>query len=138
MGFIKVILLDTHVLLWLISGDKKLGIKSRVLIDDALQQDQIAVSAITFWEIALLQQKSRIEFNQEPQRWRKELLNQGVTEIVISGDISILSTTLENFHPDPADRLIVASAIINHAILVTADKKILNWKANFECLDARI
>ena len=132
-----MIVLDTHVLLWLISGDEKLGLKSRVAIDNALHENKVAVSAITFWEVALLQQKKRIEFNQDIQDWRRELLGMGVTEITLSGELCVFSTTLDGFHADPADRFIVASAMMNHATLLTADNKILNWKPSFECMDAR-
>ena len=132
-----MILLDTHVLLWLISGDEKLGLKSRALIDKALHESNVAVSAITFWEVALLQQKKRIEFNQDIQDWRRELISMGVTEIAISGELGVFSTTLEDFHADPADRFIVATAIMKKAKLLTADQKILNWKPSFECMDAR-
>ena len=132
-----MILLDTHVLLWLVSGDEKLGIKSRELIDKALHENKIAVSAISFWEVALLQQKKRIAFHQDIQDWRKELLGMGVIEISIAGDLAVFSTTLEGFHADPADRFIVASTIMKHATLLTADNKILNWKPSFKCIDAR-
>ncbi len=137
MGCLAVILLDTHVLLWLMSGDDNLGIKTRQLIDKALLENKIAVSAITFWEVALLQQKSRITFNQDVQEWRKELISMGVVEIATTGELGVFSTTLDGFHADPADRFIVASAIMNHATLLTADNKILNWKPSFKCLDAR-
>jgi len=137
MGCLAVIVLDTHVLLWLISGDEKLGLKSRAFIDKALHENKVAISAITFWEVALLQQKKRIEFNQDVQEWRKELLGMGVVEIAISGELSVFSTTLEGFHADPADRFIVASAIMKHATLLTADNNILNWKPSFKCMDAR-
>ena len=132
-----MIVLDTHVLLWLIAGDEKLGLKSRVAIDNALHESKVAISAITFWEVALLQQKKRIEFNQDIQDWRRELLGMGVTEITLSGELCVFSTTLDGFHADPADRFIVASAMMNHATLLTADNKILNWKPSFECMDAR-
>ena len=59
--------------------------------------------------------------------WRKQLLRQGVIEIPINGEVVIHSTNLENFHADPADRLIVATAQLNDATLITADGKILNW-----------
>ncbi|MEE9493047.1 MAG: type II toxin-antitoxin system VapC family toxin [Gammaproteobacteria bacterium] len=130
-------MLDTHVLLWLISGDEMLGIKTRTLIDNALHENKVAVSAITFWEVALLQQKSRIEFSEDVQDWRRELIGMGVTEISITGELGVFSTTLEGFHADPADRFIVASAIMNHAKLLTADNEILNWKPSFKCMDAR-
>jgi PIN domain nuclease of toxin-antitoxin system len=140
MGSDAMIVLDTHVMLWLVSGDDSLGAKSREMIDkayhDTLNQ-QLAVSAITFWEVSLLQQKSRIEFNESVSGWRKELLRQGVHEIAVSGEVAVASTNLEDFHADPADRFIVTSAMQSHATLITADKKILNWQGGLTCFDAR-
>jgi len=132
-----VILLDTHVLLWLITGDEKLGLTSRQMIDKSFQKNEIALSAISFWEIALLKQKSRIVFNEDIQNWRKELPNQGVQEIPINGELAVISTTLENFHADPADRFIVTSALINNATLMTVDSKILNWNSPLDRMNAR-
>lgn len=130
-------LLDTHVLLWLMSGDNKLGKKNRRLIDEAYHQEEVAVSAISFWEIAMLKNKQRIELNENVIGWRKQLLRQGLIEFHIDGEVSVFSTTLDNFHADPADRFIVSSAILNSATLLTADGKILNWKGNLKRFDAR-
>lgn len=132
-----MIILDTHVLLWLVAGDNKLGTKTRAVIDKAYQQNNVGVCAISFWEVALFKQKSRIEFDDDVANWRKELLRQGVLEIVIDGDLGVYSTMLEDFHSDPADRFIVASALLNRATLLTADNKILNWNTSLKCMDAR-
>jgi len=143
MGCYEVILLDTHTLLWLMSADSNLGEKSKALIDNAYhdthnpQSHQLAVSAISFWEVSLLKQKSRIEFSDDIANWRKELLRQGVKEIEINGDVAIHSTNLKDFHADPADRFIVSSALHNDATLITADKKILDWKGDLKTFDAR-
>ena len=112
-----MILLDTHTLLWLLSADSNLGEKSKTLIDKSYhdnhntQNHQLAISAISFWEISLLKQKSRIAFDEDVTNWRKELLRQGVKEIEINGEVAIHSTKLKDFHADPADRFIVSSAL---------------------------
>lgn len=139
-----MILLDTHTLLWLMSGDSNLGEKSKALIDKTFhnshdtQSHPLAISAISFWEISLLKQKSRIEFSDNVAIWRKELLRQGVKEIALDGEIAVHSTNLKEFHADPADRFIVSSALHNDATLVTADKKILGWKGDLKSFDARL
>lgn len=119
------------------SGDNNLGQQSRKLIDTTYQQEQIAVSAITFWEIAMLKNKSRIELNENIQIWRKQILRQGIIEYPITGEISIHSAALDDFHADPADRFIVSTTILNSATLLTADGKILNWSGNLNSFDAR-
>ncbi len=131
-----MILLDTHTLLWLMAGDNKLGAQSKEKIDNAYHQGQLAVSAISFWEIAMLQNKGRIELIENIQNWRKQRLRQGILEIPINGEIGIHSTQLENLHPDPADRLIVSTALLNDAMLITADRKILGWRGELKSFDA--
>ena len=131
-----MILLDTHVLLWLMAGDNKLGRLSKKQIDKAYHQGKLSVSAISFWEISMLQNKGRIELSDNIQSWRKQLLRQGIVEIPIDGKIGINSTNIENFHSDPADRLIVSTAILNDAVLITADGKILAWQGELKRIDA--
>ena len=118
------------------SGDNKLGKKTRKLIDKAYHQEDLAVSAISFWEIALLKNKQKIELNEDIIGWRKQLLRQGLIEFDIDGAVAVFSTTLDNFHADPADRFIVSSTILNSATLLTADGKILNWQGNLKRFDA--
>ena len=131
-----MILLDTHILIWLDQGNTSLGPQAREAIDRALQSNLLAVSAITFWEASLLQRKGRIQLP-EAQGWRISLLGMGLIEIPIDGKIGIYSNNLADFHPDPADRLIVSSAIQHNATLVTADQRILDWGGSVMRLDGR-
>ncbi len=55
-----IFLLDTHVLIWLLEGSEKLGKQARKIIEQAFAEEAVAVSAITFWEIAMLEQRQRI------------------------------------------------------------------------------
>ena len=130
-----MILLDTHVLIWLTTGNKNLGNQARQLIDDALAADKLHVSAITFWEISMLQSRGRIRLNLSPELYRKQLLESGLLEIPITGDIGINATQIKDFHADPADRFIVATAQYFGLKLVTADKAILDWQGQVERCD---
>lgn len=132
-----MILLDTHVLLWLESGSERLGPRSRRLIDRAFDGDDLAVSAISFWEISMLALKKRIELEMPPRQLRHDLLGSGLLEIPLTGDIAIAATDIEGFHPDPADRFILATALATGAALVTGDSRILDWKGNLKLHDAR-
>ncbi len=113
-----------------------LGQLTREKIDLALQNDALTVSAITFWEISLLQRKGRIELP-EINNWRQSLLAMGLIEIALDGTVSILSNNLQDFHPDPADRFIVANAIQHNATLITADQRILDWNGSLKRLDSK-
>ena len=130
-----MILLDTHVLLWLRAGDKRLGRSARREIDAAWHSADVCVSSISFWEVAMLRDRGRIRLTVEPGPWRRELLEQGVHEIPVDGRIGIRAVGLERFHADPADRLIVATALEGHR-LMTADERILGWNGRLNRFDA--
>jgi PIN domain nuclease of toxin-antitoxin system len=132
-----MIVLDTHALIWLDEGSRRLGEKSRLLIDNALKSQELYVSAISFWEAAMLVQKRRLEIQMGVSQWRKSLIDNGLKEVNLTGDIAICSASLNDFHGDPADRMIVATAISLNATLCTADEKILDWNQSVARLDAR-
>ena len=129
-------LLDTHALVWLTEGSRRLGAEAQRLADAALADEQLAVSAITFWEIAMLQSKGRIELRRAPESWRAELLDLGLHEIPVDGGIGIAAAALPVFHQDPADRIIVATASLAGATLLTADQRILAWSGTLRTHDA--
>lgn len=130
-----MILLDTHVVLWLRGGEARLGTRARREIDRAWQSGQVGVSAISFWEIAMLKERGRIEFLEDVGLWRRMQLEQGMIEIAVDGAIGIRASKLADFHADPADRLIVATALDGHR-LVTADERILGWAGRLSRLRA--
>ena len=130
-----MILLDTHAALWLRAGDAKLGAMARAEIERAWQAEEVAVSAISFWEMAMLREKGRIGYPDDVSRWRLEQLGQGLIEIPVDGEIGIRANALADFHADPADRIIVATSMNGHQ-LVTADRRILGWSGGLRCVDA--
>ena len=133
-----MLLLDTHVLVWLDEGSSQLGTDALQVINKALATGQIGVTAISFWEIAMLVEKQRLTFQIELDVWRAELLRTGLQEIPLQGSTAIRAGQLESFHGDPADRMIVATAIENSATLITADEKILSWDQLHQKIDARL
>ena len=130
-----MILLDTHVVLWLRTGDERLGPLARREIDRAWQSGELAVSSISFWEVAMLKSKGRISFQESLEQWRRVQLEQGMVEIPVDGKTGLRAAGLTDFHPDAADRLIVATALEGHR-LVTADKRILDWSGELDRLTA--
>ncbi len=124
-------------MLWLRLGGARLGTGARIEIDQAWQSGEVCVSAISFWEVALLKDRGRIRFSEDVGLWRQEQLNQGVIEIPMDGDIGIRAALLPNFPRDPADRLIVATALAGVHRLVTADRRILDWPGRLARMDAR-
>ena len=121
-----MILFDTHVLIWHDSGDRRLGARARREFGRALQDGEAAVSAISFWEVGMLVRKDRLGFLIDPGAWRRDLLNRGLIEIPVDGGIAFRAGLLAKIHGDPADRIIVATALEGHR-LMTADRQILEW-----------
>ena len=131
-----MLLLDTQALLWSRLGDRKLGNEARRLIEEAILQGNAAVSTFTFWEIAMLHSKGRIDLPSDVRTWRDRLLTDGLQEIPVSSEIAIRANELTDLHSDPADRIIVATALEGHQ-LMTSDARILGWMGELERVNAQ-
>ncbi len=122
-----MILLDTHALLWLDRDDPALGPTSRERIRTAWTGGGLAVCAVSFWEVAMLATRGRIDLHQAPDSWRLDWLQAGLQETALDGALALAAVQLDAFHADPADRFIVATALARGATLLTADRAILAW-----------
>lgn len=131
------VLLDTHALVWLALGETSLGRRGRAMIDDALKDDAVYVSAISFFEIATLCRRGRLQLYAAIEVWRQRVLQQGIIEIPVQGDVAIAAADLDGLPGDPADRLITAAALSRGYTLVTADERILGWAGTLLRHDAR-
>jgi PIN domain nuclease of toxin-antitoxin system len=136
----ELLLLDTHVLVWRILSDARLGKHAEQSIRLASQENRLLVSAITPWEIALLVSKKRIDLYRDVMEWvRDALAMPGVALVGLEPEIAVDSTRLPfEMHPDPADRILVATARRLGAVLVTADGLLLELakKRYFQALNA--
>ena len=132
-----MILLDTHVLLWLLLDDPRLGTEIRERVAKRWPTREVAVSSISFWEIGMRLQKGRLELPSELNAWRATLLESGLVELPVNGEIAVRAGLLPDMHGDPADRIIVATALTGHT-LATADQEILDWPGSLNRLDARL
>jgi PIN domain nuclease of toxin-antitoxin system len=122
-----VIVIDTHVAVWMSTGTT-FGKRSMSIVKKALAEDRLAVSAISFWEMATLVAKGRLRALKSATEQRAKVLAAGVRELPLHGEICILAGELGSLHGDPADRFIVATAIAHDAMLVTADERLLKWR----------
>ena len=123
-----MILLDTHAALWFTLGSDSLGRHSQRIARQALTESQLAVSAVSFWEIALLVVKRRLRTIASTKEIRDLILGTGINGLTLTGDVAILAAELESIHGDPADRFIAATAITHNAMLMTADERLLRWR----------
>lgn len=131
------LVLDTHALIWLAEGSRSLGRRTARLVEDAFAGDGVGVVSISFWEVAMLAARGRIALDLPVAEWRLRVLGLGVHELPLAGDAAIGAAMLPDFHDDPADRLIVATAMTSAAALVTADPRILRWRGTLPRHDAR-
>jgi len=124
------ILLDTHIFIWWRLDSSLLG-RSQVrrLKDLENRQRPIAISAITVWEIAMLAARGRIEIAEPPDVWLEEIERHPLIEVLsLTARIAAESVRLgPDFHNDPADQIIVATARIHGLPLMTADERIHKW-----------
>ncbi|WP_437780793.1 type II toxin-antitoxin system VapC family toxin [Sorangium sp. So ce1097] len=116
-----MIVLDTHAWFWLVASPDRLSEQAAIAIDGA---DSLGVSAMSCWEIAMLAEKGRIELDRPAHRWLEDALASSATRLLpIEPPVAALAARLP-LHGDPADRLIVATAITASAALVTKDQQI--------------
>jgi len=135
-----LLLLDTHALVWSVEERPRLGSGAKRAINIAAQLNQIAVSAISPWEVALLVSKGRLNLSTDVMIWVRDVLSKpGVNLVPLEPEIAVASTRLPfEMHADPADRILVATARHLGATLVTADQALLRLAkgGNFRGLDA--
>jgi PIN domain nuclease of toxin-antitoxin system len=126
------LLLDTHIALWLDSGDERLRSETRTLIDDCWRSGGIIhLSAVTAWEIALLVDLDRVVLDLAPARWVARFLGRpGVVAAPLDWQAASAAYSLQGLeHRDPADRLLVATAIALSCPMITYDARIAAFAA---------
>ena len=124
------LLLDTHIALWLDSGDDRMRASTRARIDDCWHNGgTIWLSAVTAWEIALLFDTGRIDLDIPVTAWIKRFLERpGIEAAPLSHGAASRSYQLPHLeHRDPADRLLIATAIELTCPLVTYDERIARF-----------
>jgi len=123
-----MIILDTHAWWWAISEPQHLSVQAIDAIQDT-PPEQRCVGSISLWEFAMMVQRGRIHLTVTPQEWLHHAIHVAGTRVLsLTADIALDSCSLPGrFHKDPADRLIVATARISHATLVTKDRKIREY-----------
>lgn len=122
-----MIAIDTHVLVWLATGARQMiSRKGMKRISQELQSGEIWVSAISAWEIAMLVERERLLLSLDVDSWLGKINEiDAIRFQAVNNKIAIESVRLPGeFHKDPADRIIVATARTMGLALITADEKI--------------
>jgi PIN domain nuclease of toxin-antitoxin system len=121
-----MILLDTHVWVrWLAPASRPLSDDVLASIDGA---DRLAISAISCWEVAYLHKRGRIELGMDVSPWLELALEgSGIECLPISREIGAQAAALSDIHRDPADRFIIATAVLSRFRLLTLDETVRRY-----------
>jgi PIN domain nuclease of toxin-antitoxin system len=123
-------LLDTHIVIWWLFGETQRLSKqqSRVLASLEQSAEPAAISAITLWELAMLRERGRVRVKKSLDDLLGDIDSHSLIRILpLSCAIAAESVRLGDFHRDPADQIIVATARCHDLTLVTADDRIRGW-----------
>ena len=116
------LLLDTHVILWMVSSEGGLSPQGNDLVQDP--ENKLWFSVVTLWEVTIKRTLDRPDFRTEARVLRAGLLRNGFQEIAVEGRHCLALADLPLLHSDPFDRLLIAQAMSEGMQLVTADRKV--------------
>ena len=123
-----MILLDTHAWIWWLSSPDRVGPGAREAIEVAIAHEAAMVSSVSVWEVALLVTRGRLTLNRPLRTWLSEAESvAGFRFLPLDNHIATESVLLEGLHADPADRFIVATALLSGVPLATADQKLRDY-----------
>jgi PIN domain nuclease of toxin-antitoxin system len=125
-----LLILDTHIWIWAINGDiARLSPEAINAIELASQNNQLGISAISVWEVGMLESKGRVQLGKACLDWVRDALTApGSRLLPLTPEIAIESSRLPGgLHGDPADRILAATSRIMRATLVTKDLKLIEY-----------
>jgi PIN domain nuclease of toxin-antitoxin system len=119
------LLLDTQVLLWAAGQPDRLSPTARKLLSS--QRNELMFSVASFWEIAIKSTLGREDLRVEPRLLRRGLLDNGYAELPVTSQHAVSIDALPLLHKDPFDRLLLAQAMTEGIVLVTADAQLARY-----------
>ena len=124
-----MIVLDTHTWIWYVSNPELLSKRAKRAVNSALTIKEIFISSISVWEVALLVASKRLQLTMHVSDWiAKSEAFPFFKFVPVDNAIALKSVNLpESLHKDPADRIIIATAMVMGAPVVSKDEKILNY-----------
>ena len=115
------VLCDTCALVWLATGSARLSRTARSVIRDA---ELLCFSSISIWEIARKVKSGELEIPVSPTLFADMLVKQyGMKELPLDNAVMLRSSALPEIHKDPADRFIIATALLNDCVVITGDRR---------------
>jgi len=127
----RSLLLDTHVWIWFMLASDELAVSGRNVINRAAAAGRLRIAAISLWETALLASGGRVVLGRPLVQWMTQAVSApGLAIEPLLPQVAVEAYSLpDRFHRDPADRLIVATARVVNATLMTRDRRILDYAA---------
>ncbi len=125
------VLLDTHLLVWIVAGDPRAE-ALRDLIDDPASD--VGFSVASLWEIGIKRALERPDFRVEPAALRHALISAGYMEVPVTGEHALAAPLLPPIHKDPFDRMIVAQALVEDRVLLTSDDAVIGYPGDIRHL----
>ena len=119
------LLLDTHLLLWAAGEPHRLSPVARTLLEDPA--NDLLFSAASLWEISIKHQLGRADFRADPRLLRRGLRDNGYGELPIASAHAVALDTLPPLHKDPFDRILIAQAMVEGILLLTADPVVARY-----------
>jgi PIN domain nuclease of toxin-antitoxin system len=119
------LLLDTHVLLWTIAESRRLSAAARALIEEP--DNELTFSSVSLWEVAIKAGLGRDDFRIDVRSLRRALFDNNYAELPMTGAHAAALSALPAIHRDPFDRMLVAQAIVEGLVLVSADPAIAKY-----------
>lgn len=119
------LLLDTHLLLWSAGEPARLSAEARGLIEDPANEPWF--SAVSLWEIAIKRGLGRADFKADPRILRRGLLDNGYGELPMNSEHAVAIDGLPHLHKDPFDRILIAQAMVEGILLLTADSQVSQY-----------
>ncbi len=126
------ILLDTHILLWALIEPAKLSAQGRAALEDP--DNDVVFSAASVWEMSIKAALGRPDFQTSPQTVVQAALSSGFAELPVRSSAALKVASLPHHHRDPFDRLLIAQAMTEPAVLYTADAQLTTYSDLVVCL----
>lgn len=119
------LLLDTQLLLWAAATPQRLSEQARPLLEDP--GNELLFSPVSLWEIAIKRGLGRADFQVDARVLRRGLLDNGYVELPLTGEHAVAVEGLPPLHKDPFDRILVAQAMVEGIVLLTADTMVAQY-----------
>ncbi len=115
-------MLDTHLLIWAADDIKRVPPKARELMSD--EKNELLFSVVSIWEVAIKRALNRVDFQLDPRKLRRGLVDNGYIELPILGEHAAAISGLPLIHKDPFDRMLIAQSVVEGISLVTNDETV--------------